>query len=124
MRWLFDTNVLIDFLRNRDVAVRFLDKVAGTRLLSCITVAELYAGARPAEMDRLAQLVQTFEVIPLTATLAREAGVIKRDYHPSHGIGLADAVIAATAISERATLSTLNKKHFPMLKQVQVPYTL
>ena len=34
----------------------------------------------------------------------------------------ADALIGATAISTHSTLVTLDKKHFPMLKKVRVPY--
>jgi len=37
-------------------------------------------------------------------------------------LGLADALIAATADVKQATLVTLNKKHFPMLQDISVPY--
>jgi predicted nucleic acid-binding protein len=40
----------------------------------------------------------------------------------SHNVGLADALIAATAESRQAALVTLNIKHFPMLANVVVPY--
>ena len=39
-----------------------------------------------------------------------------------HEVGLADAVIAATAESLGAELKTLNVKHFPMLKGLKPPY--
>jgi predicted nucleic acid-binding protein len=45
--------------------------------------------------------------------------------HPSHSLGLLDALIAATAIGLRADLCTFNVKHFravPGLRTVQ-PYT-
>jgi predicted nucleic acid-binding protein len=35
---------------------------------------------------------------------------------------LADALIAATATVQQATLITLNKRHFPMIRNIQVPY--
>ncbi|TFG89271.1 MAG: type II toxin-antitoxin system VapC family toxin, partial [Hyphomicrobiales bacterium] len=41
----------------------------------------------------------------------------------SHGVGLADAIIAATADSENAELKTLNVKHYPMFKGLTPPYT-
>ena len=47
----------------------------------------------------------------------------RREYGKSHGVGLADALIAATAEVVGAQLVTLNKKHFPMLDDVYVPYT-
>jgi hypothetical protein len=35
---------------------------------------------------------------------------------------LADALIDATATQHQVALSTLNRKHFPMLQDVIVPY--
>jgi predicted nucleic acid-binding protein len=37
-------------------------------------------------------------------------------------VGLADALIAATATQRQVPLVTLNRKHFPMLQDVIVPY--
>lgn len=45
-----------------------------------------------------------------------------RDYGKSHGVGLADAIVAATAQIENAELKTLNTKHYPMLKGLQPAY--
>lgn len=36
---------------------------------------------------------------------------------------LIDALIAASALSVQAPLATLNRKHFPMLMQLIVPYS-
>jgi predicted nucleic acid-binding protein len=52
----------------------------------------------------------------------RSHGSVKRDYGPSHGTGLADALIAATARDTESALVTLNERHFPMLSDVLVPY--
>jgi predicted nucleic acid-binding protein len=48
--------------------------------------------------------------------------LFRRDYGKSHGVGLADALIAASAEMRGAVLVTLNRKHFPMLPTVIVPY--
>jgi predicted nucleic acid-binding protein len=37
-----------------------------------------------------------------------------REYGRSHGINIADAIMAASAMSLNAKLYTLNIKHFPM----------
>lgn len=41
---------------------------------------------------------------------------------PLKNVGLADALIAASAEIYGLTLATLNKKHYPMLKTVHIPY--
>jgi predicted nucleic acid-binding protein len=59
----------------------------------------------------------------VSAAIAKAAGLHKRDYAKSHGVGLADAVVAATANAEGAELKTLNIRHYPMLKGIRPAYT-
>ena len=56
-------------------------------------------------------------------TLPKTGGLYKRDYGKSHDVGLADAVLAATAEAENAELKTLNTKHYPMFKGLKPAYT-
>ena len=51
-----------------------------------------------------------------------QAGLWRRHYSRSHGTDLADALIAASVEEAGATLATLNRRHFPMLAHVLVPY--
>lgn len=122
-RLLFDTDVLIDYLRGVPETVAYLESRQEMLLVSAITVAELYAGVREGqERTALGAFVGAFEVLSLDQAIAEKGGLLRRDYGKSHGTGLADALIAATAELQRATLVTRNHKHFPMLKHVQVPY--
>jgi hypothetical protein len=118
-----DTDVLIDYLRDRPGAVAFLEGTEQPLAASAITIAELYVGARDGvERQRLDAFVEAFEVLPLDRPAAVLAGLWRRQYGPSHGTGLADALIAASAEAAGATLVTLNRRHFPMLSDVLVPY--
>lgn len=118
-----DTDVLIDYLRDQTEAVAFLESQAHRLAASVITVAELYVGVRDGEeRQRLDAFVAAFNVLPLTRHAAMCGGLWRRQYGPSHGTGLADALIAASAQTADATLVTLNKRHFPMLERVLVPY--
>jgi predicted nucleic acid-binding protein len=119
-----DTDVLIDYLRDQPQAVAFLEGTEQPLATSAITVAELYAGVRDGEeRRRLDAFVAAFEVLPLDRQKpAQRAGFWRRQYGPSHGTGLADALIAASAEAAGATLVTLNRRHFPMLAEVLVPY--
>lgn len=125
-KWLIDTDVLIDYLRGVDQAATFLEKMVENTIcyLSVITVAELYAGIKEGkERQLLERFLQAFEIISIDDNIARIGGLYRRDYGKSHGIGLADALIAATAEQCHSSLVTMNKKHFPMLKNVLVPYS-
>ena len=120
---LVDTDVLIDFLRGHRKAVDFVTTHSDRIVLSSIAVAELYAGVKgEVELAALENFVSLFRVIPVTSKIAKAGGLYKRDFHKSHGVGLADALLAATAESENAELKTLNTKHYPMLKGLRPAY--
>ena len=123
MRLLIETDVLIDYLRAQAEAVSYLEGLTDTLLISAMTVAELYAGVRDgSERAALDSFVQALEVIPISDKIAIHGGLLRKDYAKSHNTGLADAIIAATSEIEQARLMTLNKKHFPMLANLIVPY--
>ena len=120
---LIDTDVIIDYLRGQADAVAYLEALAETQVLSAITVAELYAGVREGtERTTLNDFITAFEIVPVDEAIAVRGGLFRRDYGKSHGVGLADALIAATAEMRGTALVTLNQKHFPMLPTVIVPY--
>jgi len=116
---LVDTDVLVDYLRDYPLAVDYLEGLATIPYVSVLTVAELFAGVREGkERKSLETLLETLQVVPLDEETAKLGGLWLRDYSKSHGVGLADALIAATAKLQGCTLVTLNTKHFPMLTTV------
>lgn len=120
---LVDTDVMVDFLRGHPKAVALVQAQSDRIILSSIVVAELYAGVRgDAELRTLDNLMCLFRIVPVSLELARVAGLHKRNYAKSHGVGLADALMAATAQAEHADLSTLNVKHYPMIKGLKAAY--
>lgn len=122
---LLDTDVLIDFLRGVPQARDFIVNLPRDAAVSAVTVAELYVGVREGgERQALQQLLATFRILPLDAETASLGGLLRRDYGKSHGVGLNDALIAATALLHRLPLATLNLKHYPMLDNGKVvePY--
>ena len=121
--YLVDTDVLIDFLKGNLNAAAFLEKNHDDVYISAITIAELYAGVRENEERKiLDELVDSFKCLQLTAEIAAFGGIYRRDYGRSHGTGLVDALIAASAQSNDCILVSLNRKHYPMLKNLKVPY--
>jgi len=122
-RVLIDTDVLIDYLRGYPQSVEYLEGLTDIPYVSALTVAELFAGVKGnKEKEKLESLIETFSVIELNRESARLGGLFLRDHGKSHGVGLADALIAATAKLHGLTLITLNIKHFPMLNNAFPPY--
>jgi predicted nucleic acid-binding protein len=120
---LVDTDVLIDFLRGYKKAISFVENFSSQMILSPIVVAELYAGVKGTdELAVLDDFISQFPVIPITSEIAKAGGLYKRDFNKSHGVGLADAILAATAENEKAELKTLNVKHYPMISGLKPAY--
>lgn len=122
-RLLMDTDVLIEYLRGREKAIEYLEGLVADLSISVISVAELYASVKGEEEERaLQQFLLAFSILPVTERVARLGGLYRRKYRPSHGTGLADALIAATAEEHDLSLVTFNRRHFPMVSEVVAPY--
>ena len=105
---LVDTDVLIDYLRSRPEAVRFLEDNVDLISISAVSVAELFQGVREGpERIKFSMMLSALTI---------------RDFRSSSGCGLAECMIAATASFHDLDLVTLNARHFAMLKRVIVPY--
>ncbi len=123
---LFDTNILIDHLKGKAEAALLLRECLHSQkppACSVLTRIELLSGMRPGEEKALEGFLSGFEEIPVNREIAGLAGAYMRKYRKSHGINLADAVIAASARFASSRLYTLNAKHYPMDDVVVVkPY--
>ena len=120
---LYDTDILIDLLRGKPEARSALNGDRPDIFVSVITVAELYQGVRDGhERQTLMELLAELIVLDVNEDIAREGGLHRRAYKQSHGSGLSDCLIAATAQQYSLTLKTLNVRHFPMLRDVAAPY--
>jgi predicted nucleic acid-binding protein len=100
-----------------------LDAISVQLHVSAVTVAELSAGVLDGpERQSLDVFLTAFHIVPVDQAIAVQGGLFRRDYGKSHGVGLADAIIAASAVALQARLVTLNQRHFPMLPDIEVPY--
>jgi predicted nucleic acid-binding protein len=115
---LVDSDVLIEVSRGRDEAIlsKWLDLSTSDALIlfSPVNEAELWAGARLSEYDRLEALFGALVCAPADAEIGRRAGDYLRRYRKSHGVELGDALIAATAVANDSMIWTRNRKHYPM----------
>ncbi|HEX3683421.1 MAG TPA: PIN domain-containing protein [Bryobacteraceae bacterium] len=118
MTVLVDSDILIEVSRGRDqhIVSRWMElsNSDAAVLYSPVSVAELWAGARPNEYDALNNLFDALTCASIAAETGRDAGVYLRKYGRSHGVELADALVAACAVANNALLWTRNRKRYPM----------
>jgi predicted nucleic acid-binding protein len=118
MSVLVDSDILIEVSRGRDTDIvsrwTELSRSDVVILYSPVSAAELWAGARPAEHDALNNLFGVLKGVAIDAATGRQAGDYLRRYRKSHAVELGDALIAASAVLNGATLWTRNRKHYPM----------
>jgi hypothetical protein len=118
MRVYVDSDILIWHLRGERRAATLL------RRLGRAADAELWTGAmqraevvffmRPHEEAATVSFLSRLHTQPVTQAIVDRAGALYRRWHPSHGIGVNDALLAATAESTGGKIVTQNVKHYPM----------
>lgn len=123
MTVLLDSCVVIDVLRQDRSATGFVIGLPERPFLSVVTISELRAGQR-GERDRRAidGLLASSTLLDVDQAIAEIAGDLLRRFCKSHGVDIADALIAATALHHRLQLATLNLKHFPMFPELKRAY--
>lgn len=125
MTVLVDSDILIDVTRARDADIlerwTELSKSQTAILCSPVSIAELWHGALPREHALLNELFLSLKAVNIDAETGRKAGEIMHLYSKSHGVELADALIAASALENQALLWTKNRKHYPMKALIFFP---
>ncbi|MCE5307080.1 MAG: type II toxin-antitoxin system VapC family toxin [Acidobacteriales bacterium] len=118
MTVLVDSDILIEVARGRNAEIVSqwleLSQSDAAVLYSPVTAAELWAGARPSEHNALESLFRALVCAPIDGAVGRQAGIYLQRYRRSHGVEVADALIAASAVANHAELWTRNRKHYPM----------
>lgn len=118
MTVIADSDILIEVLRRRDESLlaRWAELAASDVELaySPVSQVEIWQCARPREHLSIFELFDALSCIPIDAEIGRSAGDLLRTYSKSHGIGLGDSLVAATALRSAAALWTRNRNHYPI----------
>ncbi|MBN1316484.1 MAG: type II toxin-antitoxin system VapC family toxin [Anaerolineales bacterium] len=112
---LVDTDILIDVGRNELEALEFIDRLhtQSTLAISLITQMELIVGCRSKrELVSLEKFLSRFELISLNEEMSIIGVELLREYRLSHGLLIADALIAATAIHLDLPFISKNQKDY------------
>jgi predicted nucleic acid-binding protein len=116
----FDTNIVIDWLFDRQPAIIELSRYRRHRI-SRIVSTEILAGEPLHSRANVQQLIAPFEVVELDGRIAAAAADIRHRL----GMKLMDAFVLATAQVNGAILITRNTKDFPpTMPGIRVPYSL
>lgn len=114
---LLDSSVIFDHLNGRFGRTEFLDELLEQgHLLACcpVNITEVYAGLRPGEEEKTAAFIESLEFLPVTPEIARQAGLLRRDWQKKgQTLSYTDVTIAAVALANGSPLLTDNQKHFP-----------
>jgi len=119
---LIDTDVLIWLFRGHIKAKTSIEKCK-TIELSAITYMELVQGMRNKdELNGLRQTMheQNWQILPLNENISHHAMIYIENYGLSHGLELADALIAATAAESGLPLMTANAKHYKIIPDIKL----
>jgi predicted nucleic acid-binding protein len=119
---LIDTDVIIWYMRGNEKARDYLDANPYFQI-SVVTYMELVQGMRnKQELRALRRALRSWnvEVIYINEEISSKAMFYVEQHYLSHSVALADALIAATAVSYGLSLLTGNDKHYQIIKEVDV----
>ena len=117
MRFLIDSDILIDVSRGHGSAIKYLDSLSDDWALSQVSALELIVGARDKrDLASIDEFLLCYPVAPLNDNIGSTAYSLLKTYAKSHGLHVFDSFIAATAIEMQLTLVTRNRKHYQMIQ--------
>lgn len=124
MSFVADTDVLIDFLRNRGDEAKHieLELKTGRLCTTAVSAFEPWAGAKSQkEKTAVGTLLNALSIIPLDASASNVAGEIFRNLEAKgETIGMADSLIAGICLHRNSMLITRNKKYFKRMPSLKI----
>jgi tRNA(fMet)-specific endonuclease VapC len=89
--------------------------------ISAITEFEIYTGATKNQIDFWNELLKNIDILPFDHKVVKVAVEINGELKQKRKqIGIADLLIASTAISNKLRFVTLNKKHFERIESIEL----
>ncbi len=117
MRAYFDSDVLIWHLRGANQAegffYNFSKKKEFSLWIGAMQRAEIVFFMRPDEESATELFLSQFNTASVDQSIIDQAGKLFRQWNPSHGIDINDAILAATAMQTGGKIYCLNTKHYP-----------
>ena len=123
---VIDSDILIDAMNGIEEAINFLAERETEKIeINIVSAIELTMGCKNKDEKRkLQRFLQKCLFLPITPTASESAFKLIESYYLSHGLLLADALIASTVLETGVTLYTKNTRHFQMIPGLEIirPY--
>ncbi|MET7258038.1 type II toxin-antitoxin system VapC family toxin [Dyadobacter fermentans] len=121
---MIDSCILIEYFRKADKSKSTWFQLVNSGFdlaMSVIVKYEVYAGATPQQIKFWKDTLADVSIIPLEDHCVDEAVAINSQLKLDRKqIEIADLLIAATAISNKMPLATLNKRHFERINMLEL----
>ncbi len=121
MKGLFDSNILIDYLRGIKEAAKEIERFK-EKYISIVSYIEVLVGASQEDITLLESIkafLNSFTLVNVTLPIVDLTVIARKTYK----LKLPDAIILASAHSLSALLITRNSKDFPQDDpSVRIPY--
>jgi predicted nucleic acid-binding protein len=120
---IVDTDILVDVSRGNADAIAYLENLESTTeiAISVITEMELLIGCQNKwELQATEKFVNRFSVLPFDERISKTTIDLLKEYHLSHGLLMADGIIAATTISYQLPLVSKNQKDYRFIENLDL----
>jgi predicted nucleic acid-binding protein len=112
---IVDTDILIDVIRSIPEAITYVQSLerGGIVGISSITYMELLIGCRnKTEQRKVERFVGRYQLAKLNEAITDRAITLLQQYRLSHGLLIADGLIAATALVIDKPLASKNQRDY------------
>ena len=123
---IVDSDILINVARGDSEAINCLLRLEKTSVLaiSAVTQLELVVGCRnKTELSDLEKFLNRYQILKITDQISDRAVDLLKQYFLSHGLLIADGLIAATALVHNEAFITKNQRDFRFIAGLKLlPY--
>ena len=123
---IVDSDILIDVARGEADAINCLLRLeqASALAISAVSQMELIVGCRSKkELQDLEKFLNRYQVLKITDRISDRASDLLTQYFLSHGLLIADGLIAATALIHNEAFITKNQRDFRFIADLNLlPY--
>ena len=123
---IIDTDILIDTSRNKSEAIAYLQnlQISSNLAISAVTQMELIVGCtNKVDLRKVENFLQQFSIIKIDQDISDKSVELLKSYRLSHGLLIADSLIAATAIVWDYPLATKNQRDYRFIEELKLlPY--